>query len=116
MKPWIKTNLGAMILSITLVGCGGGQDPEVSGTAAKTALGITSVQTAPAAIQFEVVSLGKVAEKRISRSVYDYTYQVSIRNNGISEAAHVLAELLAVPLEPQSSMARCWPVVLHQAP
>lgn len=97
MKPWIKTNLGAMILSITLVGCGGGQDPEVSGTAAKTALGITSVQTAPAAIQFEVVSLGKVAEKRISRSVYDYTYQVSIRNNGISEAAHVLAELLAVP-------------------
>jgi hypothetical protein len=69
MKPWIKTNLGAMILSITLVGCGGGQDPEVSGTAAKTALGITSVQTAPAAIQFEVVSLGKVAEKRISRSV-----------------------------------------------
>lgn len=99
MKPWIKGVLTVSVLAAALAGCSGEQAGAggTAATAAKVQMGGSAVQAAAVAAQFEVVELGKIAEKRISRTVYEYTYQVSIRNNGVSGAANVTAELLAAP-------------------
>lgn len=97
MKPWIKAVFSATVLAATLAGCGGDQGADGSRDAAQVQSSNAMLKTAAVAAQFEVVELGKVAETRISRTVYEYTYRVSIRNNGVSGAANVLAELLAVP-------------------
>ncbi|OEZ80154.1 hypothetical protein JAB5_20830 [Janthinobacterium sp. HH103] len=41
--------------------------------------------------------LDKVAEQRVSRTVWDYTYRVHIRNNGSEAASNVQAVLTSVP-------------------
>lgn len=57
---------------------------------------LASVSHKAASAQFEVTGLQKLGETRVNRTVYEYTYQVSIRNNGAA-AANVQAVLTGVP-------------------
>jgi len=97
MQPWIKGTFCVTILAATLAGCGGDQGTDSTDATVKVQTGGTALKKSATAAHFEVVELRKVAEKRISRTIYEYTYRVSVRNNGVSGAANVLAELLAVP-------------------
>ena len=97
MKPWIKETFRVTVLTATLAGCGGDQGADMTDATVKVHMGGTALKKSAMAAHFEVVELRKVAEKRISRTVHEYTYRVSVRNNGVSGAANVLAELLAVP-------------------
>ncbi|WP_230538207.1 hypothetical protein [Janthinobacterium sp. FW305-129] len=50
-----------------------------------------------AAGPFDVTSLRKTAERRINRRIYEYTFRVSIRNNGSDTANNVHAVLASTP-------------------
>lgn len=97
MSSWIKRLCGIAAITALLSSCGGDQGLDGNGSKAASHIASAGPQTNIAAAQFQVLELSKVAEKRISRSVYDYTYRVSIRNNGVSPASNVMAQLQAVP-------------------
>lgn len=72
--------LGAVVLMVAA--CGGGADPE----SRSRALGVTSLQSAATDIVElatdvapEIVGLRQVAERRISRTVFEYEFQVEVR-------------------------------------
>ena len=82
-------------LALGLCACGGPNDPTQPPTPkVMLAAAAASVQ---AAGDFEVTRLEKVAEQRVSRTVWDYTYRVHIRNNGSASASNVRAMLTSAP-------------------
>lgn len=84
--------LGAAALAL-LAACGQSSTDRSTNAPHKLATAAISVT----ASQFEVTGMQKLGEARVSRTVYDYTYQVTIRNNGSSNAANVQAALAGVP-------------------
>ncbi|WP_240453616.1 hypothetical protein [Janthinobacterium agaricidamnosum] len=82
-------------LALGLCACGGPNDPTQS-PAPKVMLAAAAA-TVQAAGDFEVTMLDKVAEQRVSRTVWDYTYRVHIRNNGSEAAGNVQAVLASAP-------------------
>ncbi|MGK5075367.1 hypothetical protein [Janthinobacterium sp. ZB1P44] len=85
----------AAALAPALCACGGSNDPTQPPTPKiMLAAAATSVQ---AAGDFEVTLLEKVAEQRVSRTAWDYTYRVHIRNNSNEAASNVRATLASVP-------------------
>lgn len=91
-RSWLAVGLVA-----TLAACGGGSasDPQAKGdvqASAKTSVG------AVAAVNVTTLSVNKLvlkAERRITRTVFEYDYQVEIKNNG-GALTGVLAQLTAV--------------------
>jgi hypothetical protein len=65
------------------------------------ALAAFACLTMPAPVQaddrFIVTGIENVGEKRISRTVFEYSYRVSVRNDSSEEGADVVATLVAVP-------------------
>lgn len=88
---------GAMLLAATLAACGG--DDKSSAAPAARLLSGTSIAggAVAAATQFEVTALEKTGEQRVNRTTYDYTYRVSVRNNGPADAANLTATLTDAP-------------------
>ncbi|MDO8032950.1 hypothetical protein O3297_05960 [Janthinobacterium sp. SUN128] len=85
----------APLLALGLCACGGQNDPTQAPTPKVMLAGTaTAVQ---AAGDFEVTQLEKVAEQRVSRTAWDYTYRVHIRNNSSAAASNVQAVLASVP-------------------
>jgi len=101
MKPALYRLLNAVTLALLTASCG--DNSQTANHITQPVAQATRVsQGAPASAaiadaQFEVTALQKNSETRISRTVYEYTYQVSIRNNGSSSAADVRAMLSAAP-------------------
>lgn len=83
----------APVLALGLCACGGPNDP----TQPPTPKVKLAAATAQAAGDFEVTGLDKVAEQRVSRTAWDYTYRVHIRNNGSAAASNVQAVLTGAP-------------------
>ena len=85
----------APLLALGLCACGGPNDPTQPPTPkVMLAAGTGVVQ---AAGDFEVTALDQVAEQRVSRTAWDYTYRVHIRNNGSAAASNVQAVLASAP-------------------
>ncbi|MBY0242265.1 MAG: hypothetical protein K2X55_23430, partial [Burkholderiaceae bacterium] len=95
MKPWIRGALGAIVWAVLLAGCSSDSGSQSAAGSAARQGGVAP--KGAAAVQFEVTALNKIAEKRIGRTLFEYTYRVSVRNNGVSGAANVVAELVSVP-------------------
>lgn len=85
----------APLLAMSLCACGGSNDP-TQPPAPKIMLAAAAA-TAQAAGDFEVTLLEKVGEQRVSRTVWDYTYRVHIRNNSGTAASNVQAVLASAP-------------------
>lgn len=83
-----------------LAACGGGEAPDTSGPvdsqASVTGPRALAVGSPGASDDIRVVSLTKVAETRVSRTVYDYTYRLTVRNAGNRDLASVIAQLDSV--------------------
>lgn len=90
---------GSAFLTVVLLmqsGCGGGDPTSQTGGDGTNA----SKQTAAAAnglasTYLKVVSLTKVSETRVGRTVFDYTFKVSVRNTGSSAYENVVLTLTA---------------------
>ena len=85
----------APLLALGLCACGGPNDP-TQPPAPKVMLAAAAT-SARAAGDFEVTGLDKVAEQRVSRTAWDYTYRIHIRNNGSAAASNVQAVLTGTP-------------------
>ncbi|MGK5060596.1 hypothetical protein ACQ4WY_27030 [Janthinobacterium sp. LB2P49] len=81
-------------LALGLCACGGPNDPTQPPAPKIMLAAATTVQ---AAGDFEVTQLEKVAEQRVSRTAWDYTYRVHIRNNSSAAASNVQAVLAGAP-------------------
>lgn len=91
----VKGLLAGLLLGL-LAACGGGDDaaiPERSGALAPTAHGLAAVGEGSGTAQ--VVALSKLSEKRIGRTVYEYTFAVTVANGGVA-LKNVLARLVKV--------------------
>ena len=88
----------APLLAMSLCACGGPNDA-TQPPAPKVMLAAAAATStaAQAAGDFEVTQLEKVGEQRISRTLWDYTYRVHIRNNSSAAASNVQAVLASVP-------------------
>lgn len=85
----------APVLALGLCACGGPGDPTQPPTP-KIMLAAAAT-AAQAAGDFAVTGLDKVAEQRVSRTAWDYTYRVRIRNNTGEAASNVQAVLASAP-------------------
>jgi hypothetical protein len=93
----LRNALGATLLAV-MAACGNSDQDGQAGAPRQLASVSSVMQAAPAAAAlFEVTGLQKTGETRVSRTVYDYIYQVSIRNNGSGAVANVQATLATVP-------------------
>ena len=88
---WVRHLFGAIGLTLTLglAACGGGSTEE-NGTAAATKHALSAV-VAPSV---SVIAVTKVSETRVSRTVYDYVFKVTVLNGLVPHAA-VVATLTA---------------------
>lgn len=91
-----------MVLSAGLLAaCGGGSDPgsqSMAETGRKQALAVQAAASA----ELQVVELAKVSEVRVSRTVFDYTFQVRVRNTGRNAYKNV-----ALTRRPKQSRHSC---------
>lgn len=92
--PWL---LLAGVLAMSLCACGGPNDPTQPPAPKVLLAAATTSTTVQAAGDFEVTQLEKVGEQRVSRTVWDYTYRVHIRNNSRAAASNVQAVLASAP-------------------
>ena len=87
-----RRQLAAAALALSLCACGGASDPpQPPSPKIKLAAGTQ------AAGPYEVTALRKTAERRVSRTIYEYTFRASIRNNGGDTGKHVRAVLAGTP-------------------
>ncbi|WP_332860380.1 hypothetical protein [Janthinobacterium svalbardensis] len=88
----------ATALALGLCACGGPNDPTQPPTPkVMLAAAATTGITVQAAGDFEVILLEKVGEQRVSRTAWDYTYRVHIRNNSGAAVSNVQATLASAP-------------------
>ena len=83
-----------VLLAAVLSACGSSDAPQAAAPAPKT---LATVTAHAAGEQFQVAGLEKIAETRVSRTVFDYTYRVSVKNTGLASASNVLATLTSAP-------------------
>ena len=87
---------GMVLAAAALVSaCGGGSDngPIATAQAATTSHALAATASTPATAT--VVSLVKVAEARVARTTYDYTFQITVSNGAIAQTG-VVATLNSV--------------------
>ncbi len=80
----------ALVFAVSLVsGCGGGADSpaSVEGRATALAVPVKAIQPATAAIALSVVSVTKVSETRVGRTLFDYVFRISVKNDGEDQVA-----------------------------
>ncbi|MDN2710434.1 hypothetical protein O0880_13500 [Janthinobacterium sp. SUN118] len=115
-----RRQLAVVALAASLCACGGSNDPTQPPTpkvmlaadmeaaadkdaladkdAAAAAMEATTATAPSVAVgPFDVTSLRKTAERRINRRIYEYTFRISIRNNGSETANNVHAVLAGIP-------------------
>lgn len=96
MRPALTKGLLVVLLIGSLAACGGGDEPaapERAGVQAPTAHALAAMGEPTGSA--EVVGLSKLSEKRIARTVYEYTFAVTLANGG-APLKQVLAHLTKV--------------------
>ncbi len=91
---------GILVLSSFLVACGGGSEGSTqraaSGDRAQASSILATAAQTNAANELRVVELAKLSEVRVSRTVFDYTFQVRVRNTGSASYENVHLTLTSV--------------------
>ena len=83
--------LSALGCAVTLVACGGGSSNSVSSDAAPsaaeavTAHKLSAVSSDGVAASATVLGLTQVAERRVTRTVFDYDFKVTVQNGAIAQ-------------------------------
>lgn len=80
----------ALLVTAAIGGCGGADSPSAQPTVRALASASAAEYVAPV-----VVSIAKVSETRVSRTTYDFVFEVTIKG-GSELSPHVLAEVAAV--------------------
>ena len=90
---WVRLSFGAIGLALTigLAACGGGGSTNEAGTVDATKQALSAV-VAPGV---SVIAVTKVSETRVSRTVYDYVFKVTVQNGNLAQMG-VTANLTAV--------------------
>lgn len=84
----------ALCISLTLAACGGGAgDLPIAASPNAMKLAATATVAAPDIV---VTGITKLSETRVSRTVYDYVFQVTVKNNGTDAKSGVAATLTGV--------------------
>jgi hypothetical protein len=87
----------AMASSVgVLAACGGGSEPASQAGQDSSRLKPLSVPIAASPPAIGVVELVKVSERRVSRTVFDYVFQIRIRNNSQSGYRNVSLTVISV--------------------
>lgn len=110
LRVWVVAAVAA-ILGIGMAGCGGGGDESVASAAdspassyelpsTRTTAAAMAGLTSTAAPQADIVvtKLTKVSEMRVSRTVYDYVFKVTLRNSSAQGRANASARVVGVGL------------------
>lgn len=92
----------AVMFAFLLTACSSGDAPPAAASAPQPASQPASQTLAAVAAnnlaeQFQVTRLEKTGETRVSRTVYDYRFRVSVKNNALASASNVVASLSGVP-------------------
>ncbi len=90
-RGWARLVAGGMALAFALglTACGGGSGAETNIPSATKLAAADTVATA------SVVAVTKISETRVSRTVYDYVFKVTVQNGAVPQTA-VLATLTKV--------------------
>ncbi|MGO4476212.1 S8 family serine peptidase [Massilia sp. 2TAF26] len=87
LQRWAR-GAAALVISISLAACGAGSPNEVSHQQA-TRTQIAAVISP----QITVIGITKIKETRVNRTVYDYEFEVTIRNSGATAETGITATL-----------------------
>lgn len=79
----------ALCTAIALVACGG-ESPQATADKQAFAAVMVAVEPAPSVA---VTGITKVSETRISRTVFDYVFRITVKNNGTTSLTGVTAKL-----------------------
>lgn len=81
-----------------MAGCGGGDTAlETARTAQPLGAGTSRLNSQSGVPTLQVVAVARQTEVRVSRTVFDYTFRITVRNNSASEGyVDVVADLAAV--------------------
>ncbi len=86
---WLRPALLPLGLVAALAGCGGdntsGPGATLNSNRAKALASTTASTTASQAVK--IVALTKVGEIRISRTIYDYVFKITIQNDSVARSA-----------------------------
>lgn len=83
----------ALCISLTLAACGGGGGAPMDASPNAIKMAVVSTAAAP---NVTVTGITKLSETRVSRTVYDYIFQVTVKNNGTEAQSSVSATLTGV--------------------
>ncbi|KGF79128.1 hypothetical protein IA69_26220 [Massilia sp. JS1662] len=83
--------IAVLFLTLGLAGCGGGEQG-ASASQSRTAAQVTAAAVAQ---DVSILSLSKLSETRVSRTVYDYVFRITVVNSGAAKTG-VVAKLTAV--------------------
>lgn len=83
----------AIFLSLTIVACGGGGDVPIASNANATKLAAASIASTVAASNVIVTGVTKLSETRVNRTVFDYVFRITVKNNGTVAQSGVTAIL-----------------------
>lgn len=83
------------LVAALLFGCGGGDSPTGTASTASTDDGRKQALAVPAQASATVVSLTKISETRVGRTVYDYVFKITVQNGAVPQQ-NMVATLLAV--------------------
>jgi len=90
-RQWVISTIAVTLLA----GCGGGEREDSAASAQNAAGGPAATEgrakildaTSPPTISLTVVSLTKISETRVSRTVFDYTFRITVKNGAVAKTA-----------------------------
>jgi len=80
-------------LAVIVAGCGGGKNESGTGDMVATRASVSTSSSSAPITTVSVLNLTKVSESRISRTVFDYTYRVTVKNSGAEQKGVILTLL-----------------------
>ncbi|MBP3982176.1 SBBP repeat-containing protein [Acidovorax sp. JG5] len=93
LDRWVH-RVATLCLSLALAACGGGDSEELKDVVSVSVKSATA--STMAAPDVTLTSITKLSETRVSRTVFDYVFQISVKNNGTQALSGVTATLKGV--------------------
>lgn len=91
---WVRFSFASISLGLTLglAACGGGNSSTESEGSSASNKALSAVSTASGA---SVIAVTKVSETRVSRTVYDYVFKVTVQNGNLAQ----MGVLVSIPIQ-----------------
>jgi gamma-glutamyltranspeptidase / glutathione hydrolase len=78
--------LGSVTTAILLAGCGGGDSASAGAANAQSTLNMHATAAVAPNSPAMVVAMEEIAETRVSRSVFDYTFKITVQNGSVAQS------------------------------